>query len=308
MPAVRGSVGNLVTTLTPKKPVADENAWKPLNDGDDTTVATVNDEYAELDLGEWGTTVDTVRVRHWPPGLAQGLPNGIALYVMDTDRRVILHHIFRDMGANSPVIQDIPVPTSDPIRIDDADTATVRYLKLTRVQPGTGAPMYGSPIDNHMNIVGLEAFLGSCPAACVCGCTRGCSHRYYALDGYISDIYLPDRNDWPGMNDGFDPLHGLKHSQPLFGSDEGLMGHTNDTPGATMQLDFGPEGRKTNRVRILHRIIEIRRSNGIKLEAIDPQNNVIFAIVLQGIGVNSPPIDTFNMRGQKVDEPDPYTL
>ena len=34
------------------------------------------------------------------------------------------------------------------------------------------------------------------------------------------------------MNDGFDPLHGLKHSKPLFGSDEGLMGHTNDTPAA----------------------------------------------------------------------------
>ena len=110
------------------------------------------------------------------------------------------------------------------------------------------------------------------------------------------------------MNDGFDPLHGLKHSKPLFGSDEGLMGHTNDTPGAIMLLDFGPEGRKTNRVRILHRIIEIRRSNGMKLEAIDPQNNVIFTYMFQGIGVNSPPIDTFNMKGEKVNEPDPYTI
>ena len=163
MPAVRGSVGNFVTSSAPKKPVADENAWRPLNDHDDTTVATVMDEYVELDLGEWGAQVDMVKVHHWEPGLAQGMPNGTALYVMDTERRLILQYMFRDIGAQSPAIQEIPIVISDTTdQIDDADTAMVRYLKLTRVQPGIGAPMYNSPVDNHMNIVGLEAFLGNC--------------------------------------------------------------------------------------------------------------------------------------------------
>jgi hypothetical protein len=306
MPAVGGSVGNGVTS---KKPLADENAWMPLNDGDDTTVATVQDNYVELDLGEWGTTVDMVKVHHWQPGLAQGMPNGIALYVMDTQRRVVLHYMFHGIGAQSPVIQEIPVVTSDTKdSIDDAETAVVRYLKLTRVQPGIGAPMYNSPIENHMNIIGLEAFLGPCTPTFFYINACGWRHRYYALDGYVSDIF--NWNDWPGLNDGFDPDHGRKYCKHLhfFNGDEGLMGHTNNTPGAVMQLDFGPEGRKTNRVRILHRMVEIRRSNGMKLEAIDPQNNVIFTHVFRDIGVNSPATDAFNMKGEKVNEPDPYTL
>jgi hypothetical protein len=67
-----------------------------------------------------------------------------------------------------------------------------------------------------------------------------------------------------------------------------------------MQLNFKVGGVKTNRVRVVHRGIEIRRSNGIKLEVIDPNGSVIFSYMFNGIDVGSPLIDDFDMSGRKL--------
>ena len=81
---------------------------------------------------------------------------------------------------------------------------------------------------------------------------------------------------------------------------EGTMGHTNDTPNAYMELDFGVGGQRMNRVRVRHRYCEIRRSNGMTLDVKGPTGNMIFSYTFSGITLSSPGTDTFNMSGQKV--------
>jgi hypothetical protein len=78
------------------------------------------------------------------------------------------------------------------------------------------------------------------------------------------------------------------------------MGHTTNTPHAYMELDFGVEGQQMNRVRVRHRYMEIRPSNGMTLQAKGPTGNVIFSYTFSGITLSSPGTDTFNMNGQKV--------
>ena len=78
------------------------------------------------------------------------------------------------------------------------------------------------------------------------------------------------------------------------------MGITQDVPGGVMQLIFNQGGVKTNRVRVVHRASQILRSNGIKLEAFDPNGAVLFTYLFSGITVNSPSTDDFDMTGRKI--------
>jgi hypothetical protein len=96
-------------------------------------------------------------------------------------------------------------------------------------------------------------------------------------------------NDWHNLNDGDRTT-----------TTEGTMGHTTNDARGVMQLDFGKDGVKTNRILVAHRSIEIRRSNGVTLEAIDPNESVLFRYVCSGINIGSPAIDTFDIFGQKL--------
>ena len=78
------------------------------------------------------------------------------------------------------------------------------------------------------------------------------------------------------------------------------MAHTNNIMNAYMELDFGPAGRRMNKVRVMHRFAEIRRSNGMTLEAKDPNGKVIFSHAFSGITTSSPGTNTFTMKGELV--------
>jgi hypothetical protein len=78
------------------------------------------------------------------------------------------------------------------------------------------------------------------------------------------------------------------------------MAHTTNTMGAYMELDFGPLGRRMNKVRVMHRFVEIRRSNGMTLEAKDPSGKVIFRHTFSGITTLSRGTDIINMKGEVV--------
>lgn len=79
------------------------------------------------------------------------------------------------------------------------------------------------------------------------------------------------------------------------------MAHTNGTPNAYIELDFGPSGCRMDKVRVMHRVDEIRRSNGTTLQARDPAGNVIFTYAFHGITASSRTTDTFNMKGEPID-------
>lgn len=78
------------------------------------------------------------------------------------------------------------------------------------------------------------------------------------------------------------------------------MAHTTNTHNAYMELDFGSAGRRMNKVRVMHRFAEIRRSNGMTLEAKDPMGKVVFRHTFTGITTVSRGTDTFNMKGEPV--------
>jgi hypothetical protein len=176
----------------------------------------------------------------------------------------------------------------------------VHYLRITRTSPGIG--MGGGP-DNHMNVIKLEGLLGTQSRAYFCATNSKicrCWQRYYAANGFVSDIFLYNGlNTWFRLNDGVAPLHGYLKEAVAF-VPEGTMAHTTNTPNAYMELDFGPAGRRMNKVRVMHRFAEIRRSNGMTLEAKDPSGKVIFRHTFSGITTLSRGTDIINMKGEVV--------
>jgi hypothetical protein len=79
------------------------------------------------------------------------------------------------------------------------------------------------------------------------------------------------------------------------GSEQTLGQTNNNDPGGLMQLDFGEQGVKGNRV--VHRSRNIQPSNGTTLQAIDNNGAVIFSFLFNGIVDGSPPIADFDMLG-----------
>lgn len=58
---------------------------------------------------------------------------------------------------------------------------------------------------------------------------------------------------------------------------------TTNTANAYMELDFGVEGRKTARVRVVHCKQEMGRANGVTLYVMDVTRNIILEYTFNGI-------------------------
>ena len=109
-----------------------------------------------------------------------------------------------------------------------------------------------------------------------------------AIGGSVSLMF--NSNDWNFLNDGDRTYDGI----------EGTMGQTTGKANGIMVLDFGVDGVKANRVRVVHSAIKRRLSNGVTLQAMDPKGVVIFTYIFRGINVSSPTVDTFDMSGRKL--------
>jgi hypothetical protein len=232
----------------------------------ETTAVTQNRPltYMELDFG-MGRQTNRVRVTHRKEAMAWN--NGVTLYVMGEDRRIITQYLFTDLTSESPqttefVIADaVPPMVSNKVRI-------IRFLRMTRT--------LGS---DHISLHALEAYLGLQIGACLSTSMYVPSQRYFAPVGMVSHRDNGG-TDWFNLNDG--------HIDTVC--------HTNIAPRAYMQLDFGEEGIKIDLVRVAFtNPIIPTRVNGTTLYVMDKVGKVVMQYTFEGMTTDSPVVLDFDM-------------
>lgn len=110
----------------------------------------------EIDLGEGGKLVDRVIVRHMNDESIVS-SNGVTLYVLDEERKVIMQSSFTGLKIDSLPDKEFIIknPTKPIVIVPYDQIRTVRYLRIART----------SGRDN-MNECALEGWLGSHTDAC----------------------------------------------------------------------------------------------------------------------------------------------
>jgi hypothetical protein len=106
--------------------------------------------------------------------------------------------------------------------------------------------------------------------------------RYMAESGRVTNVY--NFNDWIYLNDG----------------NVATYCATEQGPNNMMELDFGEGGKKMNRVRLVHSVGGMDRSNGVALSAIDPKGIILFQYLFANVTESSPMIVLFDMTGKVV--------
>ena len=116
---------------------------------------------------------------------------------------------------------------------------------------------------DYMNITILEAYLRS--------------RRWRAIDGIVTPQY--GDLSWMHLNDG----------------DIYTIAQTQNAAFAYMELDLGLGGRKTSRIRVVHRPGEMERSNGVTLYAMNENRQVIMQQTFAGLTNDSPADVSFSI-------------
>ena len=251
-------------------PYNKDSDWRNLNDKNMETVAATQNRpftYMELDFGV-GQQTNRVRVCHRKEAMERS--NGVTLYVMDENRCIIMQYLFTGLKPDSSQITEFRIDDAvapDP-PIPNSQTRTIRFLRMTRT--------LGS---DHMSLQALEAYLGTHLGACLQKTSmHPVGQRYFANAGTVSHKF--DDTEWFNLNDGNDTT----------------FCHTNIAAHAYMQLDFGENGIKIDRVSITFMKEFIGRANGSTVYALDKVGSVVVQYTFDGMNADSPIVVNIDMK------------